>query len=110
MILSFMLAASAASAGHRPKCDVCVGELVPNAQVARELAEAVIRSRQTAEHRSRYVLRVKQDGTTGWLVFQSLRDSRANGNGEIRVNAGGGGLGMRIDRCTGAMSRFVYQR
>jgi hypothetical protein len=76
MILSFMLAATAATAGHQPKCDIRVGALVPNAHVARELAEAIIRSRQTAEQRSRYVLNVEQDGATGWTVFQSLPDAR----------------------------------
>jgi hypothetical protein len=110
MILSFVLAASAATAGHQPKCDVRVGPLVPNSQVARELAEVIIRSRQTAEQRSRYVLNVEQDGATGWAVFQSLPDTRPNGKRNIAVSAGGGGLGMRIDRCNGAMSRVHYQR
>lgn len=110
MILGFVLAASAAVAGHQPKCDIRVGELVPSAQVARELAEAIIRSRQTAEQRSRYVLHVEQDGTTGWAVFQSLPETRPDGHGNITVTAGGGGLGMRIDRCNGAMSRVHYQR
>lgn len=110
MILGLILAASAATAGHQPKCDIRVGELVPNAQVARELAEAIIRSRQTAEQRSRYVLHVEQDGTTGWVVFQSLPDSRTDANGNLTITAGGGGLGMRIDRCNGAMGRVYYQR
>ena len=110
MILGLMLVASAATAGQHPKCDIHVGELVPNAQVAGELAEAVIRSRQTPEQRSRYVLRVEEDGTTGWVVFQSLPDTRASGNGAITVTAGGGGLGMRIDRCNAAMSEVHYQR
>jgi hypothetical protein len=110
MILSFVLAASAAVAGHQPKCDIRVGELVPNAQVARELAQVIIRSRQSAEQRSRYVLHVEQDGTTGWLVFQDLPEARADENGRITLTAGGGGLGMRIDRCNGAMSSVYYQR
>lgn len=110
MILSFMLAATAATAGHQPKCDIRVGALVPNAHVARELAEAIIRSRQTAEQRSRYVLNVEQDGATGWTVFQSLPDARPDGKGNITVSAGGGGLGRRVNRCNGAMSRVHYQR
>lgn len=110
MILSFVLAASAATAGHQPRCDIRVGELVPNAEVARELAEAVIRSRETAAQRSRYVLSVEQDGTAGWIAFQHLPDTRAGGNGKLTVTAGGGGLGMRIDRCNGAMSRVHYER
>jgi hypothetical protein len=110
IILNILLAASAATAGHQPKCDVRVGELVPNAQVARELAEAIIRSRQTAEQRSRYVLNVEQEGATGWVVFQSLPETRPDRKGNITVSAGGGGLGLQIDRCNGAMTKVHYQR
>jgi hypothetical protein len=31
-------------------------------------------------------------------------------DGKITVTSGGGGLGMRIDRCNGAMSEVHYQR
>jgi hypothetical protein len=110
MFLGVLLAATAASASHSPTCDIRIGELVPNAQVARELADVVIRNRQTAERRARYSLHVEKDGTTGWLVFQSLPDSPPDGNGKITVTAGGGGLAMRIDRCNGAMSEVHYQR
>ena len=110
MFLGLLIAASAATASHSPKCDIRVGELVPNAQVARELADAIIRSRQTAEQRSRYLLQVEQDGAGGWTVFQSLPDSPPDAKGNVTVTAGGGGLGMRIDRCNGAMSKVYYQR
>ncbi len=40
MFFGLMLAASAATVGHAPNCDIRVGELVPNAHVARDLAEA----------------------------------------------------------------------
>jgi hypothetical protein len=83
---------------------------VPSEQVARELAEVIIRSRQTPEQRSRYVLHVEQDGETGWVVYQSLPDSPPDADGKITVSAGGGGLGMRINRCSGAMSSVYYQR
>ena len=109
MFLGVLIAATAATASQSPKCDSRVGELVPNAQVARELAEAVIRSRQTAEQRAKYSLHVEQDGANGWLVFQSLPDT-PGANGKITLTAGGGGLGMRIDRCNGAMSKVHYQR
>ena len=110
MFLGALLAAAATTAGQSPKCDIRVGELVPNAQVARELAEAVIRSRQTAKQRSKYSLHVDEDGANGWLVFQSLPGRPPEANGKITLTAGGGGLGMRIDRCNGAMSKVHYQR
>jgi len=68
MFLGLLLAASAAAASHTPRCDIRVGELVPNAQVARELAEVIIGSRQSARQRSRYALHVVPDGQA-WDVF-----------------------------------------
>ncbi|QNP42553.1 hypothetical protein H9L15_10020 [Sphingomonas daechungensis] len=65
-----------------------MGELVPNAQVARELAEVIIRSRQTPEQQARYVLHVEEDGKTGWLVSQGLPDSPPDAKGSITVTFG----------------------
>jgi hypothetical protein len=110
MVLGLVLLASAAAGGETRKCDIRVGELVPNAQVARDLAEVIVRSRQTPEQRARYELHVEPDGETGWVVFQGLPDGPPDANGNITVSAGGGGLGMRINRCTGAMSKVYYQR
>jgi len=52
---------------------------------------------------------VEADGAVGWKVFQYVR-SAVHANGTITVTAGGGGLGMRINRCSGAISDFSYQR
>ena len=110
MLLGLVLLAGTPTDAEARKCDIRVGELVPSEQVARELAEVIIRSRQTPEQRSRYVLHVEQDGETGWVVYQSLPDSPPDADGKITVSAGGGGLGMRINRCSGAMSSVYYQR
>ena len=110
MLLGLLVLASAAVGGEAKTCDIAVGELVPNVQVARDLADVVIRSRQTPEERSRYVLHVEPDGETGWSVFQGLPDGSPDANGNVTVSAGGGGLGMRIDRCNGEMSSVYYQR
>lgn len=72
MLFGLVALASAALGGDAEKCDIVVGELVPNAHVARELADVIIRGRQTPEERSRYVLHVEPDGETGWFVFQGL--------------------------------------
>jgi hypothetical protein len=111
MVLGLILLASAAASGETRKCDIRVGELVPNPQVARELAEVIIRSRQTPEQRAAgYELHVEPDGETGWVVFQGLPNGPPDAIGNITVSAGGGGVGMRINRCTGAMSNVYYQR
>jgi hypothetical protein len=45
-----------------------------------------------------------------WLVFQSIPDAPPDAQGNIHVTVGGGGLGMRIDRCNGRISKVHYQR
>lgn len=110
VIYGLVLLASAATGGEARRCDICVGELVPSAQVARDIAEVIFRSRQSPELRSRYVVHVEQDEGRGWVVFQTLPDSPPDANGNVTVTAGGGGLGMRIDRCSGAMSSVFYLR
>ena len=92
------------------KCGIRIGELVPNAQVARAIGEAIIRSRQTAEQMSRYELQVEQGKSGKWIVFQGLPDPPPDAQGNITVTMGGGGLGMEIDRCNGAVSNVHYQR
>jgi hypothetical protein len=87
---------------------------------ARRIAEAVIgnalaslpglRRRAARLH---YILRVMpdQDGAGQWVAFQSLPPPPPpRRDGGIFVQAGGGGLGFRIDRCTGAISQIYYQR
>jgi hypothetical protein len=110
MILGLVLLARAATGGEARKCDIRVGELVPSADVAGDIAEVIFRSRQTPEQRSRYVVHVEHDDGTGWVVFQALPDKQRDASGNITATAGGGGLGMRIDRCNGAMSSVFYQR
>ena len=110
MILGMVLLASAATGGDARRCDILVGELVPNAAVARDIAEAVFRSRQKPEQRSKYVVHVQKDDESGWVVFEALPDQRRDAKGNITVTAGGGGLAMHIDRCNGAMSGVYYQR
>lgn len=110
MLFGLVVLASAALGGDAEKCDIVVGELVPNAHVARELADVIIRGRQTPEERSRYVLHVEPDGETGWFVFQGLPNGSPDAKGNVTVTAGGRGLGMRIDRCNGEMSNVYYQR
>ena len=108
--MGLVLLASAATGGEAQKCDIRVGELVPSAEVARDIAEAIFRSRQSPEQRSRYVVHVEQDDRKGWVVYQALPNTPPDANGNITVTAGGGGLGIRIDRCNGAMSNVFYQR
>jgi hypothetical protein len=94
-----------------PACPL-IWPVAPDEAAARRIAEAVIASRPSRPRR-RYILRVvpDRDDPALWVAFQSLppprRPARPN---EIVLQAGGGGLEMRIDRCTGAISRLFYER
>jgi hypothetical protein len=53
---------------------------------------------------------VEADETgNGWVAYQRMPMKRAT-NGNLIVSAGGGGIGMHIDRCSGAISDVYYQR
>jgi hypothetical protein len=105
--LLIFLAANVANGGETQRCPIIGGELVPSAQIAREIAEAIIRSRETSEQSSQYELRVEPSGNDAWHVFQAIPD-RIEPNGTISTTDGGGGLAMRIDRCNGAISNVNY--
>ena len=104
-----LLLSLVANDGQRP-CDIAIGDLVPNAQVARRIAEAVIRGRETPERRARYRLDVEPDGQGDWRASQSLPQSPPNAHGNSVITRGGGGLTMRIGRCDGKISEVHYVR
>ena len=98
-LIDAMILLSGSLVTEAPKpCDIRIGELVPNATVAREIAEAIIRGRQTPERMSEYVLHVgidKQDAGK-WIVGQGIPPTPPSAEGSIVVTAGGGGITMRL--------------
>jgi len=105
IVLLTLLAASATNGGEAHRCSIPGGDLVPNMQVAREIAEAIIRVRQTEEERSQFRLMVEPAGTDAWDVVQVIPD-RIEPDGSLTVT-NGGGLAIRIDKCNGAIL-FVH--
>jgi hypothetical protein len=75
------------------------GPVVPTADVARAIFSAVAKSRPVAG-RARYHIEARDDGTS-WVVSQIPPPSPAG-----MIEMGGGGLTMRIDKCTGAVSEM----
>jgi hypothetical protein len=114
MLLAALLAAGTPVPDAAPAMPHCrlIFPVAPDAAVARRIAEAVIAGRR--HPRSRYVLKVmpdRDDPAHYWRAYQSLPPPpRPAPPGSIWVVAGGGGLGMRIDRCTGEVSELFYQR
>ena len=106
IVLLTLLAASAANGGDVHRCAMPGGDLVPSAQVAREVGEAILRGRQSAEERSRYEIRVEAAGNDGWDVLELIPD-RIEPDGSV-THTDGGGLAIRIDRCNGAVIFFQY--
>jgi hypothetical protein len=82
---------------------------VPDASMARSIALAVIAAHQKPDVSQKYVLEVEPDGTKSWIVSQDIPPV-AQKNGDLLVTAGGGGISMHIDRCSGAISKAYYQR
>ena len=101
-----LLAAGAANGNQVHRCAIPGGDLVPSAQVAREVAEAILRGRQSSEERSHFEIRVEPPGTDAWDVVEIIPD-RIEANGSV-THTDGGGVAMRIDRCNGAIIFFHY--
>ena len=105
MITALLLAVT-----EPPTCPL-IWQVAPDEAAARRIAEAVIATRPF-QPRQRYILRVMPDADDPgrWVAFQTPPPLPPDRDGVIHVQRGGGGLGMRIDRCTGAISRLFYQR
>lgn len=86
-----------------PSCVQSLGAAVPDANTARKIADAVISARQKPEQLRGYRLNVEPDGDNpgSWRVWQSPLG---------QAITGGGGISLRINRCTAAVSDFHYQR
>jgi len=98
IIPAILLAAQIASASGGQPCRLSGGEAVPTPQVARELAGAILRGRQTVEESALYELSVEPAGKDAWDVIQSMKP-RTHPNGVVDVMSGG--LLIRIARCDG---------
>lgn len=105
-VLLLALAPAAGAPSGSPACHL-IYPVAPDAAAARRIAEAVIAARPYPR-RERFVLHVMpdRDDPRQWSASQSLAPP-ARGQAHVR---GGGGIGMGIDRCTGAVSRLFYQR
>jgi hypothetical protein len=91
------------------ECGSAIGAAVPDVTTARAIALAVIAAHQKLEVSKRYNLKVERDGSAGWIAFQTIPPV-AKPNGDTIVTAGGGGIEMHMDRCSGAISELYYQK
>ena len=102
MPLALAVAALAAGAAPPPHCAL-ISPVAPDATAARRIAQAVLAN---VPHVRRPGYRLMVDAAPhdsgGWYAIEVPPNWR-----NMR---GGGGLGMRIDRCTGAISELYYQR
>ena len=90
------------------------GPFVASAETAQRIFEAVALGLRGPEFTAKYTINVSEE-TASWAVYQSLHpepDGCQNSTIEncVTVTSGGGGLSMRIDKCTGAISQVHYQR
>ena len=92
--------------GGARRCAFQGGALVPTAQVAREIAEAIVRRRLSPAERAMLEMTVEPAGSDAWNVNLLIPDRREK-DGSI-THTDGGGLAIRIDRCNGAVLFFQY--
>lgn len=106
LALQIMVMAPPAS-GPVPVCPhhdgLIDGPVVPTAEVARGIFAAVAKPLQSEQAASKYVLTIADQGAD-WAVYQALPKPPGT------ITVGGGGLEMRIDKCTGAISEMHYSR
>ena len=95
------------ASGPAPVCQhrdgLIDGPLVPTAEIARGIFMAVARPFQSGQAASGYVLTIADQGAD-WAVYQAPPTPSG-----VSVR-GGGGLTMRIDKCTGAISEMHFIR
>ena len=108
LLLALQIIVMAPPAGPAPVCrhqdGMIDGPVVPTAEVARGIFAAVAKPLQSEQTASAYVLTIADVGVA-WGVSQAL-PAPTDGSA-IR---GGGGLTMRIDKCTGAISEMYFIR
>jgi len=112
MLMRFFVVALLITFSVRAAADQCqtsIGAVVPDANTARQIAVAVIAAHQKRASSDQFMLKVEPDGDSSWSAYQYIPPVTGR-NGEIIVTNGGGGLSMKIDRCTGAISELYYQR
>jgi hypothetical protein len=105
----------AGPAAMRPMAAACPhldgyidGPFVPTAAAARRVYLAV-RDAVAPDLRSqRHVRVVVEDEGGRWSVYSSMRVEERSGH--LTVLMGGGGLGLKIDKCSGAISNVALQR
>jgi hypothetical protein len=97
-----------ASAAER-ECGLALGPAVPDATTARAIASAVIAARQKPQVSMRYNLKIERDGSKGWIAYQAKPPERQP-DGDTVLTAGGGGIEMHVNRCSGEISKLYYQK
>jgi hypothetical protein len=106
------LLVAAAAAGAPQPCGL-IFPVAPDEAAARRIAKSTLAAGPVRHPNRRYALKVRPDPEDPgrWIAYQSQPPPRPDPRpGWLTVQAGGGGLGMRIDRCTGAVSDMHYQR
>jgi len=90
----------------------CARPVAPDEAAARRIAEREIAARppRTGVHRFRLNVIPDSDNPGRWLAHQSVVLPPLPPGQRRSSMRGGGGIEMRIDRCTGAVSNLHYSR
>lgn len=93
------------------------GPYVANKTAARGIFKTIAAAIEPQAHRNkRYPIVVVVDDGKSWAVYEQQRGGGTkvtplpNGWEKVVVTAGGGGLTLEIDKCTGAITQAYYDR
>jgi hypothetical protein len=112
---SCLLLATIGGVNAEPDCPL---PLVAKKSVALGIFNSIAQGLETPAKRRKYTIRISDKGDS-WSIYEELKNgdyfrTYKNAKGEemesLQVTAGGGGLGMSIDKCSGAISEAAFQR
>lgn len=99
-------------------CPLPLGPLAEKKPVALGIFNAIADGLELPAKRAKYDTEIRDTGAS-WSVFEALKgensvrlftDSHGVQMETVHITAGGGGLGMSINKCTAAVSDVYYQK
>lgn len=85
------------------------GPVVPSVEAAQGIFAVVSSALAPNRPKDKFMLGIRDAGDA-WVASETLVPRGTTRDGAIIAVRGGGGLTMRIDKCTGAISEMYYQR
>jgi hypothetical protein len=118
LIFAFLASLSSTIAYAQENCALPLGPLASKRSVALAIFNSIADGLETRNKRAKYVIKMQDNGGS-WTIYEALKggysyrkftDKNGRQMETVHVTAGGGGLGMSVDKCAAAVSDVFYQR